>query len=549
MNNYIKTRSLFIGIVLLGFSSIAYVNNYFEVSKNIEIFTSLYKQLNTFYVDETKPGELMKTGINSMLKSLDPYTVYFPESKIEDYRYLSTGKYGGIGITSHFNKEKQLVVSEVYEGFPGDKAGLQPGDIITLIDGAIFEDKDANEIGELIKGQAGSSLQLKVNRPLINETLDIDVTREDVAIPSVPYYGMIDEKLGYIKLKKFTKTASKDIRNAIKDLKTQGMTELVLDLRYNGGGLLREAINIVNFFVPKDVVVVKTKGKIDSWNKTYKSLQEPLVPDMPLTVLVNGRSASASEIVSGTLQDLDRAVVLGTQSFGKGLVQQTKDIAYNSKLKLTVAKYYTPSGRCIQKLDYSNKKEGVAEAIDDKDISEFRTNNGRPVFDGKGITPDITIETVIDNKILNGLETDHVIFNYATQYYYQNDSIVDAADFRISNADYDNFVDFAINSNFEYNTKTEDLLTKLIEASVEENYFEAAENEITKLKNKITPNKKDDLNKYKKQIKKLIEGEITSRYYYQNGRVKNELAIDTYIEHVKTVFATNYDQILSGTGK
>lgn len=548
MKKQSKQKIWFLGVMILIFSSFTYVDNYFEISKNIEIFTSLYKELNTFYVDETKPGELMKTGINSMLKSLDPYTIYYPESKIEDYRFLSTGKYGGIGITSHFNRSDELVVAEVYKDYPADKSGIKSGDIITMIDNKSFEDKTQEEIGDLIKGQAGSILTLTVFRKGNQSTFEAEVIREDVAIPSVPFYGMIDDKMGYVKLSKFTKTASKDVRSAIKDLEGQGMTELVLDLRYNGGGLLREAINIVNFFVPKETIVVKTKGKIDSWNKTYVALNEPLAPDMPVTVLVNGRSASASEIVSGSLQDLDRAVIVGVQSFGKGLVQQTKTIAYNSRLKLTVAKYYTSSGRCIQKLDYSNKKDGKAEAIDDKNISSFKTTNGRTVYDGKGITPDVFMETGEESKIYKGLVKEHVLFDFATIYYYDHDSIKESHKFRLSENEYQEFVEFALTSNFEYKTETEELISQLLEASIEENYYEEAETEFIALKEKISPNQRKDLLKFKNHIKKRLEAEISSRYYYQNGKVKNELSNDDYLEQAKEIFNTNYNQILQGPG-
>lgn len=547
MKYKIKTKIFAIALIIIAFSSFTYVDNYFEIAKNIEIFTSLYKELNTFYVDETKPGELMKTGIDAMLKSLDPYTVYYPESRIEDYRFLTTGKYGGIGITSHFNQENEFVITEVYQGFPGDKAGLKPGDIVREIDQKTFEDKTPDEIGDLIKGQAGTELSLNIFRKGENRTFEANVTREDVEIPSVPFYGMIDDKIGYVKLSKFTKTASKDVRNAIKDLKnSQGMEELVLDLRYNGGGLLREAINIVNFFVPKETLVVKTKGKIDSWNKTYVTLSEPLIPQMKVAVLINGRSASASEIVSGSLQDLDRAVVVGVQSFGKGLVQQTKSIAYNSKFKLTVAKYYTPSGRCIQKLDYSHKKDGVAKAIDEQNINAFETANGRTVYDGKGITPDVFVKTGEESKIYNGLVKEHIIFDFATNYYYNHDSIVAPADFRLTDAEYAEFVSFAKNSDFEYKTQTEELLTQLIEASVEENYFDDAEDTFSQLRTEIAPDVNRDLTKFQSHIKKRVEAEIVSRYYYQDGKVRNELAKDEYLTKVAEIFDTNYSQILKG---
>ncbi|MFT4683263.1 MAG: carboxyl-terminal processing protease, partial [Yoonia sp.] len=348
----------------MAFGTFSFVatEDYFEISKNLEIFTSLYKELNIYYVDETQPGTLMKTGIDAMLKSLDPYTVYYPESKIEDYQFMTTGQYGGIGAM--INKvDDQITIAEPYEGFAAHSAGLIAGDVIKNIDGETIEGKEVSDISSLLKGQAGTKVELTVDRPGKGEMI-IEVIRQDVQIPDVPYYGMLDDKTGYIHLRSFTKTASSEVRKSLTDLRdNQGMEQLVFDLRGNGGGLLREAINIVNIFVQKGTEIVSTKGKLDEWNKTHVALNDPIALEMPLVVLVDGGSASASEIVSGALQDLDRAVVIGSTTYGKGLVQQTKDINYNTKLKLTVAKYYIPSGRCIQKLDYSSRENGTVDEV------------------------------------------------------------------------------------------------------------------------------------------------------------------------------------------
>lgn len=538
---------LIVAVTGLSLLSAGVADNYFEISKNLEIFTNLYRELNTYYVDETQPGDLMKAGIDAMLSSLDPYTIYYPESKIEDYRFMTTGQYGGIGALIQRIDEK-TVISEPYEGYAAEQGGLRAGDEILEVDGKSVAGKNQEEISEVLKGQAGTEVSVKVKRPDVADPITVTLNRSEVKIPDVPYFGMLDDETGYIKLTGFTKTASSEVRTAFKDLKEkQGMKNLVLDLRGNGGGLLREAVNIVNFFVPKGTDVVSTKGKLEEWNRTHTALNDPLDLEIPLVVLVDGGSASASEIVSGTLQDLDRAVVIGETTFGKGLVQQTKDLSYNTKLKLTVAKYYTPSGRCIQKLDYSHKsEEGKAAAVPDSLIKPFYTKNGRPVFDGRGIKPDVEVELPNASNILNGLMLNHVIFHYATKFRAGKDSIPAAREFGLTDAEYSAFAAFASTQEFSYDTRTEALFKELEKIAAEERYKEGAEKEFKELFDKIQPHKEDDLIRFKSEISEFLESEIVARYYYQTGRIEYSLSRDSYVERALSVFDKDYNEILAG---
>lgn len=537
---------LVVGLLLVvTFFSFKQANDYFEISKNMEIFNSIYKEVNMIYVDEAKPGELMTTGINAMLKSLDPYTVYYPESRIEDARVQNSGQAGNVGIVTKTEKE-QYYVGEVFEGLPADKSGIKAGDKLISIDDNEVEGLREDEIDALLKGPVGSVIKVLVDRKGTGE-MTFEVEREDVEAASVPFYGMIDDKIGYVKLARFSRSAGMEVRKAIKDLKDrQGMERLIFDLRDNGGGLLREAVNIVNLFVPKGTLIVKTKGKIESWNKTHVGLADPLVPDMPVIVLVNGSSASASEVVSGGLQDLDRAVVIGSQSFGKGLVQQTKDVAFNSKMKLTVAKYYCPSGRCIQKLDYSNKIDGKAKAVKAENISPFKTANGRTVYDGQGIAPDVDISQEESSNLIKGLNSNNLIFHFATNYVLKRDSIDDAENFRLTDADYLDFVKFVEVAQVMYNTETETKMEELLASASDENYSSDIKADMINLFEKIKPNANQDLMNYKDLVKGMLEAEIVSRYFYENGKIRNELKIDPYILRSKNVFANEYNKILQG---
>jgi len=532
--------------ILIGLASAAVTEDYFEISKNMEIFTSVYKELNIYYVDETKPGALMKTGIDAMLKSLDPYTVYYPESKIEDAMFMQTGQYGGIG--SQVNTiDGKITITEPHEGYAAAKAGLQAGDIVLKVNGKSVEGKQHDEISDLLMGQPGSTVELTIQRYGESQPRNIKITREEIKIPDVPYYSMMEDgKTGYIKLNGFTQTASAEVRSAFLDLKKQNMQQVVLDLRGNGGGLLREAINIVNFFVPKGTEIVRTKGKIPEWNKTYTAINEPLDVNIPVIVLVDPFSASASEIVSGSLQDLDRGVVLGEESFGKGLVQQTKDIAYNTKMKLTVAKYYTPSGRCIQRLDYSHRDEetGQVTAVADSLVKPFKTKGGRLVYDGKGISPDVEVKPEEASQVLSALVQHWIIFNYATDYHSKHKSIDSADVYRMTDVEYNDFVNYAKNQKFEYETGTEQLYAELKKVAKDEKYYEGAEKEFDQLFARIEPKKEPDLIKFKTQIKEYLENEIVGRYYLQRGRAQNALPVDKCILKSADVFASGYSDIL-----
>lgn len=529
------------------FTASRVAEDYFEISKNMEIFTSLYKELNIYYVDETKPGSLMKSGIDAMLKSLDPYTVYYPESKIEDYRFMTTGQYGGIGAQIN-SIDGRIVVTEPQEGFAAARAGILAGDVILKIDGKSTIGKTVEELGDFLTGQPGTDVEIEISRPGEYTNRTFKIKRQEIKVPDVPYFAMLNDETGYVLLTGFTQTASSDVRNAINNLKTKGMKNLVLDLRGNGGGLLREAVNIVNFFVPKGTEITRTKGKIDEWNKTYYAINEPLDTQMPVIVLVDGMSASASEVVSGSLQDLDRAVVAGEESFGKGLVQQTKDLAYNTKLKLTIAKYYTPSGRCIQRLDYSHRdeKSGKVSAVSDSLITAFKTKNGRTVHDGRGIDPDVDVENEEMSNVLEALIDNWIVFDWATQFRSTHASIDSASDFHLSDAQYAEFMAYALAKKFEYNTRSEELFSELKKTAEQEKYFEDAEAQFNELFKVIEPNAENDLVKFKSQIRFMLENEIVSRYYFQSGRIKHKLPGDPLLKKTLEVFDTEYDALLAG---
>ncbi len=518
-----------VAVAFLGFRAVSPGDNFFEVSKNLEIFATLYKELNIYYVDETKPGELMKTGIDAMLESLDPYTNYITESNIEDYRFMTTGQYGGIGSLIR-SVDGGVYISEPYEGSPAQKAGLIAGDQLLKVDGIEVEGKDQEQISTLLKGQSGTSLTVEYER--YGEVGQVEIVREDIKIPDVPYYGMLNEEVGYISLNSFTQTASKEVKAAFKDLKEeQGMKKLIFDLRGNGGGLLREAVNIVNFFVPKGQEVVRTKGKISEWDQTHIALNDPLDLEIPLVILVDQGSASASEIVAGCMQDLDRGVIIGNTTFGKGLVQQTKDLQYNSKLKLTVAKYYIPSGRLIQKLDYSHKNEnGIADEVPDSLLKKFKTANGREVIDGRGIEPDVKVRNDEIPHIIVSLLTENLFFKYANEFARSHEGIGSAAEFRLSEKDYMEFVEFLDDKNYSYTTDTEKEFEQLVSIAKDEKYYGLSQQAFETLETAITSHKSDDLQIFQDDIKPILENEIVSRYHFQRGRIENTLADDPAIE-------------------
>ena len=532
-NNAMKKIYLLLFLVCSGLSPFSQEENteeFFEISKNLTIFSDVYKNINFYFVDETNPGELMKTGIDAMLKSLDPYTNYIPESNIEDYRMMQSGQYGGIG--SLIRKQGGFVqITNPYQGFPAQKAGLRAGDIIKKIDGKSIEGKSSSEVSELLKGAKGTEVKLTIERPKETDLLPITVVRELIKIPTVPYFKEIAEGVGYIKLTQFMATSSAELGSALRTLKdSNNISGLILDLRGNPGGLLHESVNIVNMFVPKGTKVVETKGRLKQNNLTYVARNKPVDLKIPLVVLIDGNSASASEIVSGTLQDLDRAVVIGNQSFGKGLVQQTKEMEYNSIIKLTIAKYYTPSGRCIQRLDYSDRNTtGKGTNISDSLVHSFKTKNGRPVTDGRGISPDVEITESDISSISAALLTKDIIFDFATAYFYDNKTLASAREFKLSDTEYQKFVTYALEQEFDYSTGSEMILEALEKTAKKEKYYDSAKEEFDALVKSLSPDKKRDLEKFRTEIVRLIENEIIGRYYFQDGQMTHDLIQDDYV--------------------
>jgi len=537
---------LALSIALSSYISLSYADNYFETSKHIDIFTSLYKELNTFYVDETDPGDLMKEAIDAMLKSLDPYTQYIPESEIEDFKLQTTGQYGGIGAVIT-KIDEYVVISEPYEGFPAQKAGLLPGDQILKINGVSAKDKSTEDVSKILRGQPNTSVTLLIKRPYVEQNFKVTFNREKVSVPSVPYSAYISEGIGYVRLNSFTKNCANNVKNAIIELSNeQKMDGLILDLRGNPGGLLNESVDIVNLFVEKGVEVVNTKGKIKSWDKSYVANKSPLDTKVPLVVLINSASASASEIVSGAIQDLDRGVIIGERSFGKGLVQQTRRLPYNSQLKLTVAKYYIPSGRCIQALDYSNRNDdGSVGKLADSLMTTFYTKNGREVKDGGGILPDVIVDPGNYGMIIASLYRERLFFHYANYFRFLNDTIYD--DFVFSDLDFSNFTTYLIDKEYTYKTATEKTLESFKKEAEEEGYFLDLSNEYNVLFDKMMAKKKDDLKKSKEDIKEILTMEIMSRYYYQKGRIKASINFDVEVKKALEILQNpeKYNQILS----
>jgi len=524
-----KKVKIFIVSVVVLVSSFSFTDSYFEIAKNLDIFTTVYRELNNYYVDETDPGKLMKTAIDKMLKSLDPYTNYIPESEIEDFQFMTTGQYGGIGAV--ITKRKDYVfISEPYEGFPAQKAGLIAGDKILEIDGESAKDKNTEEVSKALKGQPNTDVELLIERPYLEDPFTVSFKRQKISVKSVPYYSYIEEGIGYIKLRSFTRDCSKDIKNAYTDLKKQGnLNGLILDLRGNPGGLLNESVNIVNLFVEKGQEVVSTRGKIQSWDKVYKASKSPVDLETPIVVLINQSSASASEIVAGAIQDLDRGIVIGQRSFGKGLVQQTKKLSYNSQLKLTVAKYYIPSGRCIQALDYSNRNDdGSVGKVPDSLMTAFKTKNGRTVYDGGGINPDVEVEQEDISNLIVSLIQERLFFDYAT-YYKHTHSSLDSL-FIVDDSGFNLFTDFLSDKSYGYKTETEKAFEVLKTKSEKENYFESISEQYEALFTEFETNKKNDLIRNQEIIKEILSEEIASRYFFQEGRIRTSLKFDKEVQ-------------------
>ena len=519
-------------------------SNGFEVIKNLELIDLIYMNLEKYYVDDPKTGEISKVAIDAMLQELDPYTVFYHEANIEDYRMMTTGQYGGIGALIR-KVDDYVIIAEPYEDKPAHKAGLQAGDKILEIDGRSMKGKSNEEVSTALKGTKGSTIKVKYDRPFVGEGT-AEVTRDEIKLPDVPYSGMVEEGIGYIKLNSFTQTASKNVKEAYEKLVSQGMDKVILDLRGNGGGLLIEAVDIVNFFVPKDEVIVKTKGRILDENRTYTTRNNPIDLEIPVVVLVNGTSASASEIVSGSIQDLDRGVIIGATTYGKGLVQRTFDLKYGSKMKLTIAKYYTPSGRCVQKLDYYHKNEGEVDEVPDSLINVFKTKNGREVIDGRGIEPDIKIDGEKLGRITAVLMGENIVFEFATKFVNENPNINPADEFVLSDKQYKDFKAFVLTKSFDYTTASEEQMKKLLKTAKQEGYEDEIVSEYEALYEKVKASKEKDLDLFKDQIKDLVQNEIVSRYYFQEGRIVNAFIDDKSLKEAIEVLqdTERYNAIL-----
>jgi len=521
----------------------------FEIIKNLDVYSSLIKELNQDYVDEINPGELTQTGIDAMLESLDPYTNFIPESQIEDYKFITTGQYGGIGSLIH-QQGQYVVISEPYEGSPAQKAGIRAGDKILEINGQKATGKTYDEVSSILKGQAGTPVSLLLLRDGEDKPIEKTITREIIKIDNIPYSGMVDKHVGYLKLTGFTQNAAKELRQTFLKLKEgHDLRSIIIDLRGNGGGLLNEAVDIANIFVDRGQEIVSTKGKKADKNHTHLTTDPPVDVTIPIIVLVDRQSASASEILAGSMQDLDRGVIIGSRTFGKGLVQNVVPLSYNAQLKITVAKYYIPSGRCIQAIDYSHKaKDGSFAKIPDSLIRAFKTRNGRVVYDGGGIYPDVLSPSRKFSSIAMTLYGKYYLFDFATKYAREHATIPPASAFEIGDTLYNEFLRFISGKDYSYSTKSEQALETLKSEARKENYFDAIKDEYDHLLTRMANDKKEDLNKYKDQIKDLLKMEIVTRYYFQKGKIEAALKNDPQLADAIALLkdSEKYSAILAG---
>jgi carboxyl-terminal processing protease len=530
-----KLRSLrlglILGLIIMGAAAAGFLSPQetrdFRIAKNLDIFFSLFRELNTFYVDEINPDDIIKTGIDNMLNSLDPYTVYYPESDADEFAILTTGKYGGIGSLIRGGGE-YVVISEVYKGFPADVAGIKPGDKLSAVDGVSFKGLSSEKVSDRLKGNPGTEITVTVLRNGREESFRMK--RERIAIPSVPYYGMIDSGTGYIRFSSFTQGCHQEVKNALLELKNNNPDNIILDLRGNPGGILTEAVEIVNLFVGPGNNVVSTKGKVKQYDETFKTTKTAVDEKIPLAVLINRGSASAAEIVAGAIQDLDRGIVVGQRSYGKGLVQVSRPLSYNAQLKVTTAKYYIPSGRCIQALDFSHRNEdGSVGYIPDSLITEFRTRNGRTVRDGGGITPDIESIPPTLSQISAELYVRNYIFDYATSYYWANPELKSLSSFVFTDSAYNDFTTMIKERGFSYKTVTESSVNELIENAKKEKYYDLHKDLFTRLEKEVSHNLDHDLSLFRSEITELLEDEIISRYFYDAGAIAWSLDKDEQI--------------------
>lgn len=543
-----KKISIILSICLLSFGSFAFVeSDYFNIVKSIDTFAKAYREVCDSYVDEVEPAGLMRKGLNAMLAELDPYTNYISEAQIETYRLNKSGAAGNIGV-SLTQQNKQIIIKEIVEEQGAFLAGLQVGDRLISIDGKSTEGRSIEEVEQILQGQPASEVSISYQRYGSNATETVTVTRDTEEATSVPYYGMLDSTTAYVKLKTFLKRGcTSEVITAIEDLKKNNdVQQIVFDLRHNGGGLLAEAITMVNIFAPKNETVVKTYAKLASQNKEYKTPNDPKVPDLPLAVLIDERSASASEIFAGNMQDLDRGIVVGTQSFGKGLVQNTTNVGYGARLKLTISRYHTASDRCVQAVDYSGRYSDGIKNVPDSLKKAFKTRNGRTVYDGSGVQPDVEVPKEPFADITQALLDQLIIMDFATEYYQKNDSIAPPETFALTDQDFENFIAFANERTYTYQTESEKVVAELSKSAKEEQYKAAVAETVTRLKEKITEQKKKDIYTFKNEIMRQLQLEIIGRYYYQNGKVAASLSTDSNVEKALEILYNpeEYNKIL-----
>ncbi len=545
-----KKATLLLVVVVLGTGlfSFSVTDKYFQITKNLDIFATLYREVNYYYVDDVNPNTLMRTGIEAMLENLDPYTNYIPEDAIEDFRTQTTGEYGGIGAIVGYLNNKHVVLMPS-KGYAAERSGMKVGDEVIAVNGIDITGMNHTEATRLLKGQIQSNVKLTVRRYGVAQPIEFDLTREKITIKNVPYHGMVANDVAYIKLAEFTTEAGKEVRDALRKLEEEGAKKVILDLRGNLGGLLIEAVNTTNVFVPKGELVVSTKGKIEELNQIYSTLNSPVNTNMPLVVLTSSMSASASEIVAGSIQDYDRGVVVGQKSFGKGLVQATRPLSYNSQLKVTTAKYYTPSGRCIQALDYSNRRpDGSVGKVPDSLKSVFYTKNGREVFDGGGVDPDIVVELPENHPVVGALIRQGLILDYATQYYYTHESIAAANEFELTDAEIDAFIDWLKDKEYSYTTPVETAFEALMAKAEDDLHYEELKASLAQLKEKISHDNVEDVKRQRKVIGELLKEEIARHYYFEQGGIQASFTHDPDMQAAIDVLndPTRYQAILEG---